>query len=453
MKQYFLSAAVLLLALTGCGQKWTPLFNGNDLNGWHQATGEAEYAVEDGCITGTTHSAGGGNSFLVTDASYSDFILEFEYMMEPGAGNSGVQFRSIVNDRDRVQGYQFELDPNRARRWTGGIYDEGVNWIYKLTWNKPAREADVPGQWNKGRIEAVGNSIRSFVNGVECSNLLAQEYSDGFIGLQVHATRDENSFGKKVMWRNIRICTENVQKYLTPENKEIHQVNWIPNTLSERQKAEGWKLLFDGKTSNGWRSAKADAFPTEGWTIADGMLQVWENGGAESTHGGDIITVEQYENFWVSVDFKLTRGANSGLKYFVRPDLYEPGAASAIGCEFQLLDDNNHPDAKLGRDGNRTLGSLYDLITADKSDAWFNMGQWNTAQVMVNGNHVEHWLNGTKVVEYDRNTPEFNDLVQTSKYKNWENFGNHKKGHILLQEHGNEVFFRNVMIKELPASN
>ncbi len=452
MRKYLIFAAMATLALTGCGgQKWTPLFNGKDLTGWHQATGEAEYSVEDNCIVGLTNSTGGGNSFLVTDAEYSDFILEFEFKMEPGAGNSGVQFRSVVNPSGRVQGYQFELDPNRRRGWTGGLYDEGVNWLYKLTWNKDARNSDNPGEWNKGRIEAVGNSLRTFVNGVECANLLAQEYSKGFIGLQVHATGDQNALGKKIMWRNIRICTENVQDYLTPENNDIHQVNWIPNTLSERQKAEGWKLLFDGKTSNGWRSAKADTFPTEGWTIADGMLQVWENGGAESTHGGDIITVDQYENFWVSVDFKLTRGANSGLKYFVRPDLYEPGEASAIGCEFQLLDDNNHPDAKLGRDGNRTLGSLYDLITADKSDAWFNMGQWNTAQVYVNGNHVEHWLNGTKVVEYDRNTPEFNALVQTSKYKNWANFGNHKKGHILLQEHGNEVFFRNVMIKELPA--
>ena len=176
------------------------------------------------------------------------------------------------------------------------------------------------------------------------------------------------------------------------------------------------------------------------------MLQVWENGGAESTHGGDIITVDQYENFWLSVDFKLTKGANSGIKYFVRPDLYNVVEASAIGCEFQLLDDKNHPDAHLGVNDNRTLGSLYDLIKADKSDAWYNAGQWNTVWVKVEGDHVEHWLNGSKILEYERNNQMFNALVQCSKYKNWENFGNHKKGHILLQEHGNEVFFRNVML-------
>ena len=447
-----LFAILGIVALSACGPKWEPLFNGKDLGGWHQATGQAVYTVEDGCIAGTTFTEGGGNSFLVTDAFYSDFILEFEYKMEEGAGNSGVQFRSFINDRERVQGYQFELDPNQKRQFTGGIYEENINWLYKTTWNPAAKGADRPGKWNKARIEAVGNSIRTFVNGVEVSNLLADLYSEGFFGLQVHSTRDADHFGKKVLWRKIRICTEDVEKHLTPDNKAVHQVNWIANTLSERQKEEGWQLLFDGESSNGWRSARGPEFPVEGWTVGDGMLKVWENGGAESTHGGDIITVDQYENFWLSVDFKLTKGANSGIKYFVRPDLYNVVEASAIGCEFQLLDDKHHVDATLGIDGNRTLGSLYDLITADKSGAWYNAGQWNTAWVKVEGDHVEHWLNGVKILEYERNCQMFNALVQCSKYKNWENFGNHRQGHILLQEHGNEVFYRNVMIKVLPAT-
>lgn len=224
-----------------------------------------------------------------------------------------------------------------------------------------------------------------------------------------------------------------------------------PNTLTAQQKADGWKLLFDGKTSKGWRSARGPKFPKDGWSIKDGMMCVWENGGAESVHGGDIITVNQYENFWLSVDFKLTPGANSGIKYFVRPDLYEVEDASAIGCEFQILDDELHPDAKLGINGNRTLGSLYDLIPADKSAIDFDKNEWHTAWVKVQGNHVEHWLDGVKLLEYERNCQEFNALVACSKYKDWKNFGNHDKGYILLQEHGNEVFYRNVMIKELPA--
>jgi len=222
-----------------------------------------------------------------------------------------------------------------------------------------------------------------------------------------------------------------------------------PNTLSEKMAADGWVLLFDGETTNGWKSARGENFPEEGWTITDGTLQVCAEGGAESVRGGDIVTIRQYTNFWLSVDFMLTPGANSGIKYFVRPDLYTVMDASAIGCEFQVLDDDLHPDAKLGVNGNRTLASLYDLIPADKASVPLDKYGWNTAWVKVMGNHVEHWLNGVKVVEYERNNQEFNALVAYSKYRNWENFGNHESGHILLQEHGDHVSYRNVMIKEL----
>jgi len=219
------------------------------------------------------------------------------------------------------------------------------------------------------------------------------------------------------------------------------------NTLSEKEKEEGWKLLFDGKTSKGWRGANLDHFPAKGWQIKEGVLTVLASNGAESANGGDIITVDAYKNFILKVDFKITPGANSGIKYFVDPDLNK-GPGSAIGCEYQILDDERHPDAKLGVKGNRTLASLYDLIPAENKK-FTGVGKWNTAEIVVKGNHVEHWLNGRKVLEYERGNQMWRALVAKSKYKDWPNFGEAESGYILLQDHGNEVSFKNIKIKVL----
>ena len=190
-----------------------------------------------------------------------------------------------------------------------------------------------------------------------------------------------------------------------------------------------------------------DRFPDRGWKIDDGILSVLSSGGAESRHGGDIITMEKFRNFELIVEFRITEGANSGIKYFVDPGLNK-GEGSAIGCEFQILDDEKHPDAKLGVSGNRTLGSLYDLIPAIRKR--FNgVGQWNRTRIVVNGNRVEHWMNGFKVVEYERGTQMWRALVASSKYKDWPNFGEQSEGHILLKEHGSEVSFRTIKLRAL----
>lgn len=234
---------------------------------------------------------------------------------------------------------------------------------------------------------------------------------------------------------------------MTPVFSQSIQKNSVPNTLSSQEQKDGWKLLWDGKTTNGWRGAKSTTFPDKGWIIEDGILKVLKSDGGESTNGGDIVTIQKYRNFILSVDFKITKGANSGVKYFVDTELNK-GEGSSIGCEFQILDDERHPDAKLGVNGNRKLGSLYDLIPAKVSKPYRD-GLFNNATVIVKNNHVEHWLNGVKIVEYERNNQMWNALVAYSKYHIWPNFGNAETGHILLQDHGDEVWFRNIKIKEL----
>ena len=231
------------------------------------------------------------------------------------------------------------------------------------------------------------------------------------------------------------------------------EVSYLTNALSPYQKEEGWKLLWDGRSTDGWRGAKLDGFPQGGWNMENGILTVEQGDGGESTNGGDIVTIKKYGDFILEVDFRITKGANSGIKYFVDPDL-NTGVGSAIGCEFQILDNKNHPDAKMGISGNRTLGSLYDLIKADallygddNREIRFNgIEKWNRARIEVHGSKVSHHLNGIRIVEYERGTQMWKALVAYSKYKDWPAFGEAESGHILLQDHGDEVSFRNIKI-------
>lgn len=442
-------ALFLLPALQGVSQtaeKWQNLFNGRNLDGWKQLNGKAEYKAVNGEIVGTT-KMGEPNSFLATEKQYDNFILEFEVKLG-AALNSGVQFRSFSNTEKggRVQGYQVEIDPS-ARAWSGGIYDEANRgWLYSLEYNPDAKSAFKPTEWNKYRIECVDNNIRTWVNGVPAANLADDQLKSGFIALQVHSINNAELGGKNIHWKNIRIQTGKLN-LLPPNNAPV--VNLIPNTLTEQEKKNGFKLLWDGKTTNGWRGAYKKDFPQRGWEIKEGVLSVIPSGGQESSNGGDIVTEQLFGAFDLQFDFKLSEGANSGVKYFVTES--EGNKGSAIGLEYQILDDDKHPDAKMGRDGNRTLGSLYDLITSKKIPlSRKKIGEWNTGRIRVFPNNtVEYWLNGVKILEYERGSSEFLKLVSESKYRDWPNFGMAPKGRILLQDHGDAVSFRSIKIKEL----
>lgn len=208
------------------------------------------------------------------------------------------------------------------------------------------------------------------------------------------------------------------------------------NTLTKKERKAGWQLLWNGRDLSGWKSNSPNGDMNKGWKAVDGELVIMARSGA-----GDIITEKRYHDFELSIDFKITEGANSGIKYFI-------GENGSIGCEFQILDDENHPDAKMGFNGNRRLGSLYDLIPAD---GWALVAKrdWNTARIVVRGNHVEHWLNGVKILEYEKNNDMWDTIVSHSKFAKVENFAGGDGGHILLQDHNDEVHYRNLKIREL----
>ncbi|MGI4736047.1 MAG: 3-keto-disaccharide hydrolase [Janthinobacterium lividum] len=428
---------------------WQNLFDGKTLTGWKRLAGTADYKVENGAIVGTT-VMNSGNTFLVTEKEYGDFQLELDLQIESAVSNSGVQTRSHFNTdghAGKVYGRQVEIDPS-ARSWSGGVYDEDRRqWLYPLDLHPQAKTAFKLGQYNHIKVECLGNEMKTWLNGTPVAYVVDPVDPTGFIGLQVHGITTKEQEGKKVYFKNIRIKTTNLKPSAFPA--DIYVVNFVPNYLSAYEKQHGWQLLFDGKTATGWRSARAATFPAQGWQIADGTLTVLPSEGKEAANGGDIVTTGQYAAFDLSFEFRLTPGANSGVKYFVTLD--EKTEGSAIGLEYQVLDDALHPDAKLGRDGDRTLASLYDLMKAEHPPRFIHpIGEWNVGRVVVYpDNRVEHYLNGAKVLEYVRGSPAFKELVAQSKYHIWPNFGQAPAGHLLLQDHGNRVSFRSIKIKTL----
>lgn len=248
-------------------------------------------------------------------------------------------------------------------------------------------------------------------------------------------------------------CTQNKpSEQATDETTTTESVEETasPNTLTEKEKADGWILLFDGKTSDGWRGYKKETFPGD-WEVADGALHLKGSGRGEagSAEGGDIIYDKKFGNFDLKLEWKISEGGNSGI-FYLGQELPQFEEIWRTAPEYQVLDNERHPDAQLGKDGNRKSASLYDLIPAVPQNAK-PAGEWNTAEIIVYKGTVVHKQNGETVLEYHLWTPEWNELVAGSKFpeynEDWANVA--EEGFIGLQDHGDDVWYRDIKLKEL----
>jgi hypothetical protein len=423
------------------------LFDGKTLKGWKQLGGNADYQVVDGTIVGTS-KPDKVNSFLVTEKSYGDFVLDFDVRQDVGPTNSGVQFRSLSTadfENGRVHGYQADIDPS-DKAWSGGIYEEAQRgWFYTGDMNPPGKPLYKFGAWNHFRIEAIGPRLRVWINDGPAADVIDDGHANGFIGLQVHSISTAEEAGRTTTWKNLEVRTKNLKR-APPMGILIR--NNLPNNLDPEEKVQGWRLLWDGKTAKGWRGADAPGFPAKGWSLANGELAVQPKGG-----GGDIMTEEEFGAFELQMEFKVSAGANSGIFYYLTSP-HDPASGAPLGLEYQILDDEHHPDAKLGIDGNRTLASLYDIYP--RATLRTNVGVapkidvWQHARIVARADGaVEHWLNGVKVLEFKRGSDDYRAHVAASKFKSTPEFGEAAKGRILLQDHGDAVAFRSIKIRPL----
>lgn len=216
------------------------------------------------------------------------------------------------------------------------------------------------------------------------------------------------------------------------------------NRLTDAEKKAGWTLLFDGQSLAGWRGYKQPDAASTRWRVQDGLLTLAPNDGKDTRGARDIISTATFDRFELSFEWRIAEGGNSGVKYYVLEDM-----DAAIGHEYQIIDDERHPDAKIGP--KRQTAAFYDVLSASNRHLE-PAGRFNTGRIVANGRTVEHWLNGTRVLEYELNSPALRTAIVDSKFKDVARFGKLQKGHILLQDHGDQIWYRNIKIRPLGAS-
>jgi hypothetical protein len=383
-----------------CG--FVDLYNGEDLSGWTALGGDCTFEAKGDVIVGTT-VRGSPSTYLSTEKEYEDFIFTAELKWAVD-GNSGIMFRGMRKGKEgqTVYGPQAEMEGfSYNRGWSGGIYGQSDGgWIYPL-WldaHADARQALKKGEWNRITIKAEGKAFKTWVNGVPAAYWIDEkgDYPRGFFSLQVHSGKQG-----EVHFRNIKV------KELDPE----------------------WTDLFASGDFSGW--TKVNGKPvSHHWTISDGVVYRSKDG------GGDIVTRQDFKDFELCFDWKISEVGNSGIKYRTR---------GRLGLEYQILDDEKHKDGKIPT---HRVGSIYDILQADEDKPVNPPGEWNRGRIVADGNRIEHWLNGKLVAEIDLSSEDWKQRFQSSKYKKHEGFGTWT-GPILLQDHWDDVWYRNVRIREL----
>lgn len=428
--------------MTGCVSKttWWPLSASNDFDNVTNIANKKLDATQ---------------TILVGKETFSDFILEFEFKSDPQV-NLGVQIRQAnqLDQGNSLRGYHIDIDPINKKE-VGVISWQGETRFLPLYPSAVRSKSSVinKGDWNHIRIEAIGSSIRVWNNRKMVANLVDDRAVSGLISIHSQGLSTELT----KTWRNIRIQTEGLIDSMWPVDKSVREISYLKNKLTDHEKQLGYRLLWDGKTFNGWRDVRTGTISALDWKIDNGQLQVvaQKNPDHQGPPGG-LITEQLFGNFELELAFKISKGQNSGIKYFVDPELVKERGLG-MGIEYQLLDDGGSKYATMGTNGNRTLASVIDLITpkpltnpsAKVASFFHGVGTWNKARIVSKNGIVEHWLNNEKVAQYDRYSQLFEALVQRSMHSKWPNYGRFERGHILLQDFDGNVSFHSIKIREL----
>ncbi len=363
----------------------------DDLSQFEQKGGEAKYALEDGVLTGTAVWKT-PNTFLCTKEKYKDFILDYSIKVDPRL-NSGVQIRSQTfidkNKYEMLRGYQVEIDPS-DRAWSGGIYEErGRGWIGSLTNNPKGREAFKNGEWNHYHVEAIGNSVKVWVNGVNTVNLLDAESEAGIIGLQVHEIYDEEHIGATIQWKDIILITNQFAAHLKKDEALAPEINLLANELSDKEKADGW-LLFDRDNI----PMQQPGMELRPWNISQDQFCSFED-------TNDRLRLKVVDgDFEVKFEYKINKSGMAQLNYGYVGDPYS----------FMLTDDANVDEEVPGHMKAGSIANFmeaFNLSNPERPKPMRLFNQWSQAHIIVSGDNIKHWLNNSLVV--DVNVANFQD--------------------------------------------